>query len=334
MKTAWPLFALALWLPAAAMAQPLPDPLLEHQISPFVRRIHQDHRGHMWFGTNGDGVIRHDGSSLQGFSLGEGLGGDAVRGIVEDADGNVWFGTSGGLTRWDGTTFTNFTIGDGPAHPGSDDVWALTIGSDGTIWVGTLTGASTFDGRTFTPFDLPETEPDHSRGVTSSRIVHSIIEDSRGRMWFATTGGVFIRDGAELKNISTADGLCGDVVNDVLEAPDGSFWFATHHHGVCRLKDGAFTHFGSADGVEGEEAWDLFADRAGNVWFPTEHHGVYRYDGASFRRFGQEDGLLSPAVQCTFEDHQGRIWVGGYRGLYRHDGKGFVNLTKELPWSP
>ncbi|MBK9303836.1 MAG: hypothetical protein IPM94_08105 [bacterium] len=125
---------------------------------------------------------------------------------------------------------------------GGNDVRALTIDSKGTLWVGTLAGTGTFDGRTFTPFDLPETEPDYSRGVTSSRIVHSIIEDSRGRMWFATTGGVFVWDGTKLENISTADGLCGNAVNDIVEARDGSFWFATHHNGVCRLKDGEFTH--------------------------------------------------------------------------------------------
>jgi ligand-binding sensor domain-containing protein len=117
-----------------------------------------------------------------------------------------------------------------------------------------------------------------------------------------------------------------------IEARDGCFWFATHHHGACRMKDGAFTHFGTADGVEGVEAWDLFADRAGNVWFPTENYGVYRFDGESFRRFGEEDGLLSPAVQCTFEDREGRIWVGGYSGLYRYDGDAFVNLGERLPW--
>lgn len=324
--------ALTLGLAASAMAQPPRDALLENQISDFVRRIHQDHRGHMWFGTNGDGVIRHDGTSLQRFDEREGFGGDSVRGIVEGDDGMVWFGTNGGLARWDGKSFTSFKLVEDGVQPGGNDVWALTIDSKGTLWVGTLAGAGTFDGRTFTPFDLPETEPDYSRGVTSSRIVHGIMEDSRGRMWFATTGGVFIRDGEKLENISTADGLCGNVVNDILEARDGSFWFATHHHGVCRLKDGEFTHFGPAEGVQGDEAWDLFADRAGNVWFPTEHYGVYRFDGASFRQFGESDGLLSPAVQCTFQDRDGRIWVGGYRGLYRYDGTGFVNLTKSLPW--
>ena len=332
MKKAFLLFALLLGHAVPALAQFPRDPLLDHQITDYVRRIFQDSRGDMWFGTNGDGVIRYHGGSLQGFSVREGLGGEAVRGIVEDRDGNVWFGTNGGLSRWDGAGFTNFPVARVPANAAANDVWALTIDSRGTIWVGTLAGAFAFDGQAFEPGELPPVKPDVSRGVSSARLVHAIMEDSRGRLWFATSGGVFIRDGDRLQHLTTADGLCGDVVNDVLEAPDGSFWFATHHHGVCRLKDGVFTSFGAADGVEGEEAWDLFADRAGNVWFPTEHFGVYRFDGRSFRRFGTQDGLLSPAVQCTYQDPQGRIWVGGYLGLYRQDGERFINLTAELPW--
>lgn len=69
-----------------------------HQpVSTFVRRIHQDRRGHYWFGTNGAGVLRWDGSQLEGFSIREGFGGVAVRGIVEDQEGHVWFGTERGL---------------------------------------------------------------------------------------------------------------------------------------------------------------------------------------------------------------------------------------------
>ncbi|MBK9303835.1 MAG: hypothetical protein IPM94_08100 [bacterium] len=54
-------------------AQPRTILSSEGQISDFVRRIHQDHRGDMWFGTNGDGVIRYDGGSLQGFNVREGF---------------------------------------------------------------------------------------------------------------------------------------------------------------------------------------------------------------------------------------------------------------------
>jgi ligand-binding sensor domain-containing protein len=31
-------------------------------------------------------------------------------------------------------------------------------------------------------------------------MVHSIIQDSKGKMWFATNGGVYIYDGTTLKH--------------------------------------------------------------------------------------------------------------------------------------
>ena len=99
-------------------------------ISTFIRRIHKDRRGHYWFGTNGDGVLRWNGTKLEGFAIREGFGGVAVRGIVEDEKGHVWFGTERGLTRYDGSSFVNFTKADGLV---GDDVWALMIDRKGCL---------------------------------------------------------------------------------------------------------------------------------------------------------------------------------------------------------
>lgn len=124
----------------------------DEQLSPFVRRVFQDRSGNLWFGTNGDGVVRYDGDVLEYFSITEGLGGVAVRGIVQDKEGNIWFGTEGGITKYDGKSFTNFTEKDGLAN---NDVWSIVIDSKGIIWIGTLQGVSRFDGKQFTPFALP-----------------------------------------------------------------------------------------------------------------------------------------------------------------------------------
>jgi len=302
---------------------------LNGQLSQFIRRIFQDRSGNLWFGTNGDGVIRYDGERLEYFSLKEGFGGVAVRGIVEDAAGNVWFGTDGGLTRYDGKSFTNFTEKDGLINK---DVWSLEIDHKGIIWIGTLQGISCFNGKVFTPFVIPASEPDYTRGVTSARIVHSIMEDSQGRMWFGTSGGAYIYDGKSLSNISEQDGLCNNSVNCILEDRKGTIWFATHHQGICRWDGLSFTNITEQEGVNGTEAWDLYEDRSSNIWFPMEHFGVYRYDGKSFVNFHNGEGLASDAIQCTFEDKEGRLWVGGYKGLFRFDGKSFFPVTTEGPW--
>ena len=74
---------------------------LDGMVSEFIRKMYQDNKGNYWFGTNGDGVIRYNGESLDQFTVNEGFGGTAVRGIVEDKEGNIWFGTSGGLSKYD-----------------------------------------------------------------------------------------------------------------------------------------------------------------------------------------------------------------------------------------
>ncbi len=302
-----------------------PDP---NAVSAFIRQMHEDRDGNLWFGTNGDGVARFDGKALRYFSLDEGFGGVAVRGILEDKDGHIWFGTEGGISRFDGQSFLNLGTEDGLPH---SDVWSMAFDSDGALWVGTLEGAARLVDGSFVPFELPSTPRDPYRGVTSERIVHSITQDSRGRMWFGTNGGAFIWDGTTLSNLSVTDGLCGDAVNDILEDKDGSFWFATHHNGVCRFDGKSFTHVSKDAGIEGIEAWQFHLDDRGHIWFPIENEGLYRYDGNSFRNYTANQGL-DCAVQCVMMDRAGRIWVGGYKGLFRLEGDRFVPVLKDGPW--
>ncbi len=321
-------------------------------ISPFVRRIFQDKSGNLWFGTQGHGAARYDGDTLEYFSIDEGFGGVVVRGMVEDATGNVWFGTERGLTRYNGAAFTNYTEKDGLID---NDVWSLAIDRKGIIWIGTLQGVSRFNGQVFTPFDLPETEPDSNRGVTSSRIVHSIMEDSHGKMWFGTNGGAYIYDASQtggqkvsLSNISTKDGLPDNSVNDILEDKDGNIWFATHYKGVYRWDGASFTKMPTKERDSGTEAWSLYEDSSGSIWFPVESFGVYRFDpsaslrplGGSLANFHKKDGLASGAIQCIFEDREGRIWLGGWMGLFcyspsaslRPGERSFFSVTRYGPW--
>ncbi len=46
----------------------------------------------------------------------DGLEGNGVPSMLEDRSGQLWFGTYGGVSRYDGQTFTTFTTDDGLAH--------------------------------------------------------------------------------------------------------------------------------------------------------------------------------------------------------------------------
>ncbi|MGM0550893.1 MAG: sensor histidine kinase [Bacteroidota bacterium] len=70
---------------------------------------------------------------VQKFTEESGLPGNSVRDIIKDQQGNLWIGTDNGLSKFDGTRFTNFYKDDG--LPGNR-VWALAATPDSSIYVG------------------------------------------------------------------------------------------------------------------------------------------------------------------------------------------------------
>ncbi|MEP7317945.1 MAG: two-component regulator propeller domain-containing protein, partial [Panacibacter sp.] len=69
--------------------------------------------------------------------------------IIEDKKGNLWFGGDG-FSRYDGKSFTCFTIKDGLMNNG---IWAILDDKTGNLWVGTRnTGLYRYDGKSFVHF--------------------------------------------------------------------------------------------------------------------------------------------------------------------------------------
>ena len=100
--------------------------------------------------------------------------------LLVDADGVVWAGTwGGGLARYDGENWTNFTVSDG--LPGNH-VFMLHEDEDGTIWVGTSSGLARKDGDSFTVFTT-------EHGLYSNQ-VFSMTTGADGSRWIGSFGGV------------------------------------------------------------------------------------------------------------------------------------------------
>ena len=51
--------------------------------------------------------------------------------------------------------------------------------------------------------------------------------DSQGRLWFCTVEGLSLFDGQRFANYGTQHGLPHRIVNDIVEAGDGTYWLAT-----------------------------------------------------------------------------------------------------------
>ncbi len=316
-------------------------------IAEYVRRIFEDSRGNLWFGTGAAGVCRYDGDTLVFFSTDEGLSGHLVTGILEDRRGNMWFSTYGGVSRYDGKRFTSFTEKDGLS---SNAVWSIHEDRSGTIWAGTVNGLCTYnpeEGEKFTAFALPQADVPNPRPRFSTQLVSSILEDKRGNLWFGTDGvGVCRYDPAAKKtgakqftHITMQDGLCDNSIVCMIEDRAGNLWFSSRFGGLSRYTPSAataagqrFTNFTAENGDMGNnEVWTMHEDSAGTIWFSSEGYGMYRYNDNGLSHFGKDKGLPIHAVQSIFEDKKGRLWVGGRNGLYFFDGRKFIFFTRDGP---
>lgn len=322
-----------------AYAQPWSGPMMSPtesfqargQVSAYVRRVFQDRDGHLWLGTNDDGVGRFDGRELMFYGPREGLAGRAVRGIAQDQGGAVWIATDSGVSRFEHGVFTTFRLGEAARD---NDAWSLFLDRSGAIWVSTLAGVSRFDGKAFVPFELPAAKAPIGRSLVGPGVVLDMAQDQSGSIWFATDGaGLFKYDGAAFASYTSVDGLGSDQVLCVHADRRGRIWMGTDGGGVTCIDGGKLRTYSAKDGLGIDRVWDVTEDRRGDLWFATLGAGVTRFDGARLTVFGAADGLSVSHVQHLFEDRNGTLWLGCSGGLFRREGERFVNVMRDGPWS-
>ena len=90
-------------------------------------------------------------------------------------------------------------------------------------------------------------------GLVNSR-VRKAYQDSKGRMYFITYGGLSVYDGARFKNYTTQNGLLADLVNDVLEVGEDSLLVAVNTSELNVLVKGKMKKAITSDNCPGDKS--------------------------------------------------------------------------------
>ena len=97
-----------------------------------------------------------------------------------DSAGNLWIGTGGGVSKFDGSTWTNYTTADGMA---TNYIFTIAVDQNsGELWAGSCWGVDKFDGSTWTLYTADD-------GLIDD-CVYAIAVDNAGVKWFGTGNGV------------------------------------------------------------------------------------------------------------------------------------------------
>ncbi|MEO1418756.1 MAG: two-component regulator propeller domain-containing protein [Bacteroidota bacterium] len=309
--------------------QSIENNTLSEPISEVVRMVFQDSKGNIWFGTQ-SGAFRLRGNSLMRIKGIQSEGGKRVtiKDITEGHDGKIWFGHTDGISSLEGETVMNYYESDGLI---SHDVWNMEADAQGNIWIGTIEGACTFDGQTFTHFELPEGIIDSTLGVSSTQMVHSILEDSQGAIWFCTNAGLFKYADHILYPMSEKLGIQTPFVNEVIEDIRGNFWISTKE-ALYKLAGDTLTNITQAIPEMGKGIGSIAEDQDGTIWFVFNQHHLYTYDGVQLKEFQKSATNEGPVIYQIFKDQSQRLWFVGYGGAYRLEDGRFRHISTHGPW--
>ena len=185
---------------------------------------------------------------LRLFTTDDGLVRNWIEHIRTDSRGFLWFCTVEGISIFDGSHFTNFTVRDGlPNRLAIDMVESWT----GDYWIATADGLSLF--HTVAKTGSSHFENFRMAASGEANEIDSLFEDSKHILWLGTGAGLFrsrTPGAAAVSFEPVPSGTCPrERVSALLEDSRHRIW-AGGLHGVSLLfPDGRCEHFGIEQGI-------------------------------------------------------------------------------------
>ena len=203
--------------------------------------------------------------------------------------------------------------------------------SQGILWIGTnqLNRLDRKTGR----YTFYRHDPANPASIATG-VVHAMVEDRAGFLWFGTWGGGlnrFDRRTGRFKayrhDPADAASLSHDNILSLLIDHSGTLWAGTDD-GLNRLdaRTGRFTVFRPKSGSLESRWYRVLAEGAdGSIWMGTYTQGLQRLDVrtgeiVAYKHDPKVRGSLSNnRVNALCVDHAGTLWVGTQNGLDRFD---------------
>ena len=231
--------------------------------------------------------------------------------ILQTSDGYIWIGSYGGLIRYDGTEFRNYSV---ERKISSSSIRALFEDSKGRLWIGTNdAGVVVLENDVFTKISVPEDR--------SFLCIRGFAEDENGTIYVASNSGL-AKSENDIIVPYEADELKGNTVYSVAIDTYGRVWGAASN-GECVVVDddaepailASDLFFDDADvySVDADAEGNIVIGGSGNrvayVKFQSEELGA---EGFNIKYYSTGNVTVHNAVKAC---ENGDIMVSGNNGL-------------------
>ncbi|MBR6346450.1 MAG: helix-turn-helix domain-containing protein [Bacteroidales bacterium] len=246
-------------------------------------------------------------SSLYFHSLPSESTGINIRAVCQDAQGNMWFGGMDGITRYDGSRYTDFRYNaDGENAIGDDHIYTISCDPDGTIWAGHMGGLSAFDQTTGKWLNYISPDGTIRNIINLGR--ERLLVTANYRLWlFDKSKGSFSRDGIPIS--------LTDVPANVLYCPGDTIIYIGCRDGRLISASMDLKQCNELTRIAGDFQIDcLLADGPKHLWVGTEGNGLWDFSISEEKPIAHNHGMEYVRSLCLDED--GHVWAGTKNGLY------------------
>lgn len=246
------------------------------------------------------------------FNKSNGLPTDESNAVVQTSDGYLWVGSYGGLLRYDGTTFRNFSTEGAVSTP---SIRTLFEDSVGRLWIGSSdAGVFVYENNSFRRIPCSD-----KYGFLSIR---DFAEDANGNIYVASTSGVCVIRDDKLVPLEDAH-VFGETIYSIAFDRYNRLWCAMNAEKCAVLQNDINVAM-----FEGSAFFDrdlrivcLTADNDRNIYLGTNGEKLAKVsfngtalDGSDFsvRIFETDDAIYHNRIDVTSD---GSILVSGEQGF-------------------
>ena len=301
------------------------------------------------------------------FGTADGLGSSQVNFFMRDSRGFLWFCTSDGLSRFDGSRFVTYQVGDRNSPPAVQEILET---HNGIYLITTPLGIYRFDSNALSINENLNT----NRPILNAELVINgtfdahLFKDSKGNVWISGNGLYRLEETAgrvSLKKIEMDLPLNPAIVSiydPICEGQDGSLWIGTSWGLIRRLPDGR-TIFYRAEALNVNYVSDVIADGSGRIWVGRAS-GIYVIKPESLAelagpgtvtvrelddiaevqsrptttprmpeksgeilKYIRVEGFARSDAKYLYKTSDGHIWISAGDGLVEYDGQSFHSYT-------
>jgi len=253
--------------------------------------------------------------NFRGYSVDEGLAQSQVYDIKNDIYGNLWVGTDGGLCKFNGYEFENFTQLNGLLN---NRIRSLFIDNKtNNVYIGLYGGLSIYDGKKFKNYPIDQNK--------KGDVIISILKDISGILWIGTDQGLKKFINGKFEVFDKYSLLQNVPIYDIESDKYGNIWFCTGGNGLIKF-DGK--NYSSVDNYYKNKKINdyshIYKDKLDNIWFISDK-AIFKYNGKKIINISEYLNLKISNYTTIIQDKSFNYWVGtNGNGLVQFNNKNQV----------